>query len=362
MTTLTQQTQPAGERATVEPEIQAFYADVSRDSLLPLWTLPDALTAEPRTAVRPHIWPWTDTFPRLMQAGRLVSTEEAERRVLILSNPGLAGRPTTTQSLSAGLQLVLPGEIARTHRHTPAALRFIMHGQGGFTTVNGERTRLEIGDFVTTPNWTWHDHGNDGDEPVVWLDGLDFPFILALNQVFFEEYAHATQEVVKPIDDSIRRYGMALKPTYEQFPHAHSPLLNYKFERTREVLRHLARNGEGSPFDGAIVEYTNPYTGGSVLPTMAAFAQLLQPGQRTLAHRHTHSTVYMVSEGDGYSIVGGQRLDWTRNDVFVVPTWAPHAHVNGSSTSDAVLFSYTDAPILKALGLAREQAVDEAGN
>lgn len=354
MTTLTRQELLSGTQGEQADLLQKFYGEIAGQSLLPLWTLPDALTSEPRTPVRAHLWRWQETRGRLLEAGNLISALEAERRVLILANPGLQGRPATTQTLSAGLQLVLPGEIAPTHRHTPSALRFIMEGESAYTTVDGERTYLHPGDFVTTPAWTWHDHGSDAEGPVIWLDGLDFPFILAMNQVFFEEYEQPTQPVTKPVNDSARRYGMGLKPAYEHFTGNYSPILNYPYTRTREVLTHLAGSGEGSPYDGVILEYTNPYTGGAVLLTMAAYAQLLRPGFQGQRHRHTSSTVYLVAEGAGWSVVGDQRIEWQKNDVFVVPTWAWHEHANASATTDAVLFSYTEAPILKALGLFRE--------
>lgn len=161
-----------------------YYKELASKSLMALWTRPDVLTPEPATDVVPHKWPWDETSPALKKSGTLVSPHEAERRVLLLANPGLAPRPGTTQSLIAGFQLVMPGEIAVTHRHTPSAMRFIVEGGGGFTTVNGERTTMEPGDFITTPNWTWHDHGNATEAPNIWLDGLDVPLALGLNQIF----------------------------------------------------------------------------------------------------------------------------------------------------------------------------------
>ena len=341
--------------------LDSFSVSLAQRSLMALWKLPDVLTPEPRTAVLPQLWRWSEVRELLMRSGELIGTGEADRRVLLLANSGLAPRPATTQSLVAGLQLLMPGELAPTHRHTPAALRFIMEGEGGHTTVDGERTRLRAGDFVTTPNWTWHDHGNDGTEPVVWLDGLDVPFIMAMNQIFYEPYPAEAQPVAKAEGDSIRRYAMGVRPTYETFTGLHSPVLNYSYERIREVLDHLAGTGEGSPYDDVMVEYRNPYTGASVLPTMAAYAQLLRPGTRSQAHRHTSSTIYLVGEGSGQSVIDGQCVEWERNDVFVVPTWAWHEHRNASPSSPAVLFSYTETPILNALGLFREQARGEGG-
>lgn len=341
----------AGSRST-------FYEDLAAKDLMALWTRPEILTPQPVTAVLPHLWPWSETAPALQQAGELVGPEEAERRVLLLANPGLSPRPGTTQTLVAGFQLVMPGEIAVTHRHTPAAMRFIVEGSGGFTTVNGERTLMEPGDFITTPNWAWHDHGNETDGPNIWLDGLDVPLALAMNQIFFEEFHKDAQDVVKPIGDSLLRYGTNLLPVEDSFSERYSPLLNYKWERTREVLAGLAAD-DGSPYDGVRLQYINPRTGGPALPTIGAYAQLLRPGEATLAHRHSSSTVYFVKEGRGHSMVGGQCIEWQPNDVFVIPTWSPHSHTNGSATEEAVLLSFDDRPVLLSLGWFREQAEEQ---
>jgi gentisate 1,2-dioxygenase len=332
-----------------------FYEELGRKNLTALWTRPEILTKEPETAVVPFLWPWSETRPALRHAGELVGAEEAERRVLLLSNPGLAPRPGTSQTLVAGFQLVMPGEVAITHRHTPAAMRFIVEGSGGFTTVNGERTTMEPGDFITTPNWSWHDHANETEEPNIWLDGLDVPLALAMNQIFFEEFHRDAQDVVKPIGDSLLRYGSNVLPVDDSFREMYSPLLNYKWERTREILAGLASD-DGSPYDGVRVQYVNPRTGGPALPTIGAYAQILRPGESTMTHRHTSSTIYLVKEGRGHTMVGDQRLDWQPNDVFVVPTWATHSHANGSSTDDAVLLSFDDRPMLISLGWFREHA------
>jgi gentisate 1,2-dioxygenase len=176
-----------------------------------------------------------------------------------------------------------------------------------------------------------------------------------LDAVFFEDYPEDKQPVVKPMEDSIRRWGSNLKPTWTKHEGRHSPILNYKWSSTRASL-HALREDSGSPFDGIIMEYINPYTGGPTLPTMAAYLQLLRKGEHTQAHRHVASTVYHVAEGGGYSIVNGERFDWEEGDTFVVPTWAWHEHA--SEQGEAVLFSFSDRPILQAFGLDREEARD----
>jgi gentisate 1,2-dioxygenase len=345
-------------RNTISPEHtaerEAFYKELEPFSLKPLWTvLAEALTPEPRVKSVPWIWRWRDVRPRMLRAGELVTAEEAERRVLMLLNPGLNGKIAATSTLFSGVQLILPGEIAPTHHHTPSAIRFIIEGEGGYTTVSGEKSIMKKGDYLTTPNWTWHDHGNETDGPVIWLDGLDIPFVTALDAIFYEEYVDNVQPVSKPREDSIRRWGANLKPTWQQPEGAFSPILNYRWESCRGSL-HALRDDKGSPFDGIIMEYINPYNGGPTLPTMSAYLQLLRKGEHTAAHRHVASTVYHVAEGGGYSIIAGKRFDWEEGDTFVVPTWAWHEHA--SQGGEAVLFSFSDRPILRAFDLDREEA------
>lgn len=350
---------PPSTRTQLAPDLaaerEAFYQELPELSMKPLWLIyKETMSFEPRVQSVPHIWRYRDVRPRVLRAGELVTAEEAERRVLILINPGLDERPAATATLFAGMQLILPGEIARTHHHTPAAIRFIVEGEGAYTAVSGEKTIMSKGDFVTTPCLTWHDHGNESDRPMIWLDGLDIPLIKSLDAMFYEEYAEQQQPLVKPVDDSIRRWGSNLKPSWERHEGLHSPLLNYRWTPSRAALAALVE-AEGSPFDGIIMEYVNPYTGGPTLPTMAAYLQLLRKSERTRAHRHVASTVYHVAEGGGYSIVNGQRFDWEEGDTFAVPAWAWHEHA--SEQGEAVLFSFSDRPVLQAFGLDREEAL-----
>jgi gentisate 1,2-dioxygenase len=335
---------------------EAFYQELGKLSMGALWNvLGDALTPEPRVKSVPCLWRYRDVRPYVLRSGELVTAEEAERRVLMLLNPGLPGKIAATATLYAGIQLILPGEVARTHHHTPSAIRFIIEGEGAYTTVEGEQALMSKGDYLTTPNWTWHDHGNESDRPMTWLDGLDIPFVIGLDAVFYEEFPELRQPVDKPMDDSIRRWGSNLRPTWQQPSGSHSPILNYKWSATRGAL-HALRDDAGSPYDGIIMEYINPYTGGPSLPTMAAYLQLLRRGEHTQAHRHVASTVYHVAEGGGYSIVAGQRFDWEVGDTFVVPAWSWHEHA--SENGEAVLFSFSDRPILRSFGLEREEALE----
>src|SRR5919199_1488997 len=292
--------EPPTERAALSPELmaerEAFYGELPQFGMKPLWTvLGDALTPEPRVKSVPYIWRWRDVRPGMLRAGERVTAEEAERRVLMLLNPGLEGRIAATSTLFTGMQLILPGEVAPTHHHTPSAIRFIVEGEGAYTAVNGEKSLMSKGDYLTTPNWTWHDHGNESEKPMIWLDGLDLPFVRNLDAIFYEEFPEDRQPISKPLDDSIRRWGPNL-------------------------------------------------------PTMAAYLQLLRRDEHTKAHRHVASTVYHVAEGGGYSIIASARFDWEEGDTFVIPAWAWHEHASDNQ-GEAVLFSFSDRPILQAFGL-----------
>ncbi len=336
--------------------LEAYYADLAQFHTGALWkVLRDVVPDRPRPKAVPYRWRWAELRPFVHRAGELIGTDEAERRVVTLLNPGLCGEVAITGTLYAGLQLILPGEIARSHRHTAAALRLIVEGHGAYTAVDGEKTLMNPGDLVLTPSWTWHDHGNESAEPMVWMDGLDLPLVNQLDAMFFEPYPDERQVLSKPVDGSQAKYGSgALVPTYERHLAAHSPLLNYTYARTRATLASIAAHDTGSPHDGVILEYVNPRTGGPVMPTMGCHVQWLAPGAATEPHRHTSSVAYHVIEGEGYSLVGDERLDWQAKDVFCVPSWYPHRHVNALGTKPAVLFSFTDAPVLRAVGLYRE--------
>ena len=155
------------------------------------------------------MWRYADLRETVLEAGSLITAEQAERRVLILENPGLPGQSAITQSLYAGLQLILPGEVAPAHRHTQSALRLVMDGEGAYTAVDGERTTMRRGDFIITPSWTFHDHGNFGDQPVVWLDGLDIPTVRFYDAGFAEHGSSTAQEAVRPEGDSLAQIGRA---------------------------------------------------------------------------------------------------------------------------------------------------------
>jgi gentisate 1,2-dioxygenase len=300
----------------------------------------------------PVLWRYDAVRPYLMRAGRLITAKEAERRVLVLENPALAGKASVTHTLFAGVQLILPGEVAGAHRHSQSALRFVLEGEGAFTAVDGERTTLRPGDFVITPSWTWHDHGNDSDSPMVWLDGLDIPLVAMLDASFTEPGNAEQQLVTRPDGDALARYGMGLMPVDWRPKTKASPIFNYPYERTRAALETLRRSAAWDACHGLKLRYVNPATGDYAMPTIATFMQLLPKGFAGAGYRSTDGTVYVCVEGRGETTIGGESLAWGPRDVFVVPSWARHSH---RADEDAVLFSFSDRPVQEKLDLWREE-------
>jgi len=300
----------------------------------------------------PVIWRYRQVQPWLMESGALISAREAVRRVLVLENPGIPGSSAITQSLYAGLQLILPGEIAPSHRHTQSALRLIVEGSGAYTAVEGERVTMHPGDFIITPSWTWHDHGNPGREPVVWLDGLDIPLVRFFDSGFAENDLSDSQTVTRPEGDALARYGGNLLPVDYRPSGLASPVFAYPYARARETLEQLRRNGPPHSAHGYKMQYVNPATGGPPMPTIGAFVQLLPAGFAGASYRCTDGTVFHCIEGAGTVSVDGQRIAFAAKDTFVVPSWQTHRL---EADADSVLFSFSDRPIQRALGLWREQ-------
>jgi len=261
----------------------------------------------------------------MVEAGGLITAKEAERRVLVLENPGLRGQSRITTSLYAGVQLVLPGEVAPAHRHTQSALRFVLEGSGAYTAVNGERTVMREGDFIITPPMAWHDHGNPSAEPIFWLDGLDIPVVQFLDASFAEHLGVDEQPVTRPVGDSDARYGANLLPVDHKGGGGSSPVFNYPYGRTRDALERMRRLDEWDACHGLKMRYANPVTGSHAMATMGTFVELLPKGFGTAAYRSTDATVFAPIEGQGRSVVslrdGGEHvIEWGKRDVFVVPS------------------------------------------
>jgi gentisate 1,2-dioxygenase len=351
MSAQAEQRSPAAER-------QAYYAALRPLHLSPLWEQLHALVPpQPSTPCLAAHWRYDALRPHLMRSGTIISAAEAVRRVLVLENPALPGLASITQSLYAGLQLILPGEIAPAHRHTQSALRFVVEGRGAYTAVNGERTTMEPGDFIITPSWTWHDHGSDATGPVVWLDGLDIPLVRFLDAGFAENAPSQQQALTRPEGHNFARYGANMAPLRDASPHgATSPIFSYPYARSREALARLLRDGTIDAWDGVKLGYVNPATGGAPTPTMAAFLQLLPTGFDGKPYRQTDGAVFSVVEGRGIAVVGEgaarQRFEFAPRDHFVVPSWQT---VRFTAHDECVLFSFSDRPVQAATALWREE-------
>ena len=343
--------------ADISTERAAYYAKIRSHSCAPLWeNLKYLVTPEPVITSIPNLWNYSEIREDLLHSASLISAEEAERRVLILENPALEGNCSITESLFAGLQLIMPGEVARAHRHSPAALRFIIEGSGGYTSVNGEKTYMEPGDFIITPSMAWHDHGNEGNDPVVWLDGLDLPLVRHIGAVFLDHYPDEQFPAGPPPGDSLDRYGSNMRPVGEVPDRLDSPIFSYPYAKSRETLERLSKTSEWDRYHGLKLEYIDPTTGGPAMATISTFLQLLPKGFKTEKYQTTENTVYSVTEGSGRTIFGEgddtQIIEWQKQDIFVIPCWYPHQI---EADDDAVIFSFSDKVVQTKLGLYRER-------
>lgn len=344
--------------------LRAYYADLERMHAGALWTVANKIEPwEPKTESVPVVWRYADLREPVLRSLDLVTPEHAGRRVVFLENPGRTEMSAAVGWLYSGLQVMNPGELASSHRHSASALRFIMEGEGAFTNVDGHRMTLGANDFVLTPNGTWHEHGvADEGTACIWQDGLDIPLMNALEAGFYEVHPDLQQAVTYPIDDMTKAWGNpGLRPAGAAWDKRYSPLFKYEWAPTYEALHRFASVTDGSPFDGIHMDYVNPATGGPVMPTIGASMQMLRPGEHTRAHRQVGSFLYQCAKGHGYSIINGRRYDWRERDIFCVPNWMWHEHVNGSAGDDACLFAFHDLPVMKALGLYREQAFGDNG-
>jgi gentisate 1,2-dioxygenase len=335
---------------------EEYFAALAEANLAALWQRVGETTArEPRVGVAPCLWRRAVWYPHLQRATEfVVPGRGGERRVVQFLNPALRERFATTHTLFAGMQMLLPGEVAPAHRHTAAAIRFIAEGSGAYTTVQGERCVMRRHDLVVTPNWTWHDHANVSDEPIIWLDGLDVPLVRGMLQSAFWEPYPADRQPVEREPDAVRQSPPGGLQPVVRGGDAGWPLFLYPWAQARAALDALAAT-DTSPADDVYLEYTHPGTGGHLMPTIACYLQLLRPGVQTGAHRHTSSAVYYVAEGAGTTTMDDQSFDWEAGDVLALPPWTWHAHANRSASAPAILFSMTDRPLYEALGLYREQ-------
>jgi gentisate 1,2-dioxygenase len=234
-----------------------------------------------------------------------------------------------------------------------AAIRFVVQGKGAYTAVAGEKFPMEEGDLILTPNWTWHDHHNESEDPIIWLDGLDGPLIQSLNVLFFEDYEGPEQPIVREAGESLSRLGFARTPKQDESRRCGVPF-RYAWKDTDKALKAIG-DGDRDPYDGMLLRYVNPVTGGFTYPTMSCEIQLFKAKESTKIHRHTSTALYHVFKGRGRSAVGEGHLEWEKGDCFVIPLWQWHSHEN-LGDDEAILFSITDRPVMEGLQLYREEA------
>ena len=332
-----------------------YYQGLVSRNLLPLWPSLRAVLpmGKPSRRTRPVLWRYADVRPNLLRAGELTPIEKAERRVLVLCNPGLGlENMQATPSIYIGLQLILPGETAPTHRHTPSAVRFAIEGKGAYTVVRGEKLPMEKGDLILTPAGLWHEHGHDGSEPVIWLDALDLPLVYTLEASFCLE--SGSQPIEDPDNVSAARFGQGGVVPYASLSGRRDdyPLLRFPWHGVRKSLGDLA--SVTPPGEPVRVAYVNPETGRECLPTLGFSALMLRAGEAVRLRRSSASAVMHVVEGGGTALVDGVTLPFGEADTFAVPTHAEVRLANASGKAPAFLFIVDDAPLQRKLGFHEE--------
>jgi gentisate 1,2-dioxygenase len=341
------------------PELEELYRGFEKELLVPLWTeIGDLMPQAPRSKALPHCWRWADLLPLAQRAGDLVPVGRGgERRAIALANPGLDGRPFTTPTLWTAIQYLNPREDAPVHRHTQNAFRFVVEGEGVWTVVNGDPVAMRRGDFLPQAGWNWHGHHNTSDSPMAWIDGLDIPFQYFADSTFFEFGPDAVDDTSAPERSrSERLWGHpGLRPLTHLQPTAATPLLAYRWEHTdRALTEQLALEAEGyaatTEPGHAAVRYTNPTTGGDILPTLRTEFHRLAPGTETAGRREVGSSVFQVFEGSGEVTVGDARWTVEHGDLFVVPSWQ---QLTLRTEAGLDLFRFSDTPVLERLSQDR---------
>lgn len=333
--------------------LQQFDEELEVANLRGQWIYDEMLenvVGGPAPAGVPFMWRWNDVYNKLLQSFDVVAESLTARRHLSFINPGARG---TTHTMNMGMQMLKPGEIAWSHRHTMSALRFVVKGGPGLVTVvDGEACPMDNYDLVLTPSWTWHDHENATADNVVWLDALDIGLVLALNVPFYESFGDKRQPQRTSAGEYLSARTGIVRPVWERTKEVNLPY-RYPWRQVEAELRLMA-DQKGSPHDGIVLRYANPVTGGPTLPTMDCWVQLLRAGEETEPHRHTSSAMYFVIRGEGITVADDLEMQWGPHDSFVVPNWSTHHFINRSH-EDAVLFSVNDIPTMRALNLYYEE-------
>jgi gentisate 1,2-dioxygenase len=331
---------------------ERYLGELAAVNLVPLWpNLRDALPhGTPRSRTQPTLWSWSAIRPLLLRAGELTPMDKAERRVLVLANPGRGlDNLQASAAMFLGMQLVLPGEVAPNHRHTPTAVRIVVEGEGGCTVVEGEECPMAHGDLILTPTGLWHEHRHAGNGPLIWLDVLDLPLVLALDASYATP---GVPQTARAPQDAYRAGGLVPVLAGERSRTGY-PLLRYAWRRTGEALQALAGS---TPRDAAVqLEYVNPETGGACLNTLAFSAYLVHPGQTIALPCSSPSRVFHVVDGQGEADVNGTLLRFERSDTFCAPGFALTRIANRSTARPLYLVSADESPIHRKLGYYEER-------
>ena len=336
-------------------DLKAFEQELQSKNFKGYWqNMQGDVYREPVPSYEPCLWKGKDLFAAIEKAGEVVGLDLSFRRVIQFWNPSL--KNGTTRTLVLNLQMLKSGEEALSHRHMAGAVRFVLKGRGARLIVEGESFEIAEGDFATTPSWTWHDHENNSGNTMLWLDGLDAPLVRLLETDFHEPDPRRKQPVTKPEGYSASSLG-ALRPSWVRAHSIQPPAFAYKWDDTEKALSKVGEQ-PGDPFDGIVLEYANPLTGGPTLPTMSCQIQMLRSGEKTRSHRHTSSTIYHVYRGSGVTVIGDKRYEWEQGDSFVIPLWYYHRHEN-ISKDPAVFFVMSDRPLMEAIGHYRENPQPE---
>jgi gentisate 1,2-dioxygenase len=329
----------------------SYIAEVEGANLHPLWDRYRRITPiHPQPHDTPFHWRWRDTEPLLQRSAAEVSIDDIERRALIMAHPAFGSETSTTGTLLAAFTVLEPGDRARPHRHTGAAIRFATQAEGAATIVNGRRCDMRQGDLILTPPMAWHGHINESSRRIIWFDAANMPLLRGLNAHFFEPGDPKATEFWK-VDEgnerSWREPGMA--PVDGSVRGAGTP----KYRYSGEAMRRALSDAPVGPDGARLVRYVDPSTGSAVMPTLDCYAMRLSNGVRTRAKRGAYSMICLAIAGRGRSVVGDRTFDWSQYDVFTIPswTWASHQAFDG----DADLFIVSDKVVFERLDCLREE-------
>lgn len=333
-------------------DLPARYRDALTEcNLVPLWpSLRGVLPpAKPQAQTSATHWRYEEIRPLLLQAGELTPIEKAERRVLVLANPGHGlSKMQASPAIYLGMQLLLPGEWAPAHRHTPNAVRMIVEGGGASTTVNGERCEMSRGDLVLTPTGLWHEHGHDGDEPVVWLDVLDLPLVYYMEASYHVDGPRQQLKSARG-DRTYARGGVVPAPNFERASDCDYPMLRYPWSETRAALETLA--ADQPDLEAVQVAYVNPETGRDAQNILGFYALMLRPGQTLQLPVRSPAMVFHLIEGGAKVNVAQQAFTLDQADTCCAPGYTPVGLRNASSSAPAFIFIADETPLHRKLGV-----------